>query len=794
MECAPARCGTPVFSIKKAAVIGAGTMGAGIAGVVAGAGIPVVLLDIVPPALTEEDKAKGTAPKSRAFRDRLAQSGKDRVCDPKRGSLYLPEQADAIQVGNLEDDLDLLRDCDWVVEVIIEDLDAKRALMDKILPCLKPGAFLSSNTSGVSITAIAQSLPEELRKQFLGTHFFNPPRYMHLLELIPGADTCPDRMAFMAGFGQRVLGKGVVVARDTPNFIGNRIGVHKSVQTIQLMLKYGYDFETVDYLTGPAVGRPKTASFGTTDLVGLDILYHVAGNVREKLLEAGEEAEADLFQFPGFVHEMYRQGRLGNKTKGGFYKKVTGPDGKRTTLVWDIAVQQYVPKKGVKIPIVEEALKEHGTRAKLNKLIWDDSDAGRFTWESTKSFLLYSAEKAPEIAGDYKDIDKAMRWGYNWELGPFETWDVIGVERSIQRMRDEGDTIPQWVEDRLDRGQNVFYDRDPLDRRLSARYPLLSDGGDTALLDLGDGVLCLEIRSKGNAITDPLKAQTLQALDLVESTPACKGLVIANAGNNFLTGADLVTFLKNAESGTFDALRAGPRTCQQVSLRLKYAKKPVIAAVAGKALGGGLEFALHCSRVVAHAEANLGLVETGVGIIPGGGGVKEYLYRCMERLEGLPFPDLHPVAKRVWETIMQGRVSRNAFDARKMHFLRDTDRIVMDRDLLLDTAKEEVLRMCADGFRQAVPRPVKVTGVSGRASLEYVISTMHKGGFLTDYDKRVADTLAWVVTGGDVPKGTLLTEAQLLDLEVEGVGRLVVTEQARERVRSILTTGRPLRN
>ena len=681
-----------------------------------------------------------------------------------------------------------------MVEVIIEDLDAKRALVERIRDYLKPTAFLTSNTSGVSITAIARDLPEELRKRFLGTHFFNPPRYMHLLELIPGADTCPDRMAFMADFGSRILGKGVVVAKDTPNFIGNRIGVQKSVQTIQLMQKYGFDFEMVDYLTGPVIGRPKTASFGTTDLVGLDILYHVAGNVREKLLDEGRQAEADLFQFPPFLHEMYRAGRLGNKTGGGFYQKVKTPDGKKQTLVWSLDQGAYVPKRKMSIPVVEEALRCGNTKEKLLRLLADEGEVGRFTWDATKSMLLYSAEKVPEIAEDYRDIDKAMRWGYNWEFGPFETWDLIGVEAAVARMQSDGDKVPQWVLDRLASGRTTFYERDPLDKRLSARYPVVRDSGDSALLDLGDGVLCLEIKTKGNAINDAFKQQVLQAMDLLEGDDGWRGMVLANSAANFLTGADLTVFLDRSERGDFEPLKNSPRTFHQVSMRLKYAKKPVIAAVAGKALGGGLEFALHCSRVVAHAEANLGLVETGVGIIPGGGGVKEYLYRCMERLEGFPFPDLNPVAKRVWETIMQGRVSRNAFDARKMHFLRDTDRIVMDRDLLLDTAKEEVLRMCADGFRQAVPRPVKVTGVSGRASLEYVISTMHKGGFLTDYDKRVADTLAWVVTGGDVPKGTLLTEAQLLDLEVEGVGRLVVTEQARERVRSILTTGRPLRN
>ncbi len=785
---------TPSFSIQKAAVIGAGTMGAGIAALVADAGIPVVLLDIVPPKLTEEDVAKGVDPKSRAFRNRFAQTGKDRVCDPKRGTLYDPDHACMITVGNLEDDLGLLRDCDWVVEVIIEDLKAKQNLLEKIRDYIKPGAFLSSNTSGVSITAISQGLPEEMRKQFLGTHFFNPPRFMHLLELIPGEETCPDRMAFMKDFGERVLGKGVVVAKDTPNFIGNRIGVYKSVQTIQQMVKYGYDFETVDYLTGPVLGRPRSASFGTTDMVGLDILYHVAENVKEKLMEAGNAEEAAVFEFPGFIHEMYQNKQLGNKTKGGFYKKVPGPNGKKVTLVWDLEQKDYVPKKGVKLPIVEEALKGKTTRERLDKLVWDDSDAGRFTWEGTKGFLLYSAEKAEEIAWDYKDIDKAMKWGYNWELGPFETWDIIGVERSIQRMRDEGETIPQWVEDRLSRGETTFYDSDPLDKRLSAQYPTVKEYGDSALLDLGDGVLCLEIKTKGNAISEPFMEHVLNTLSTVENTAECRGLVLANAGNNFLTGADLAQFLKNAEAGNYQPLKDSPKKFHQVSLRLKYAKKPVIAAVAGKILGGGLEFTLHCSRVVAHAESYMGLVEVGVGIIPGGGGIKEYLYRCMEKVEPFGLPDLNPVAQKVWQTIATATVSKNAFDARHMCFLRDSDRIVMNRDLLVEEAKKEVLRMSEDGFHQAAPKPVKVTGISGKATLDYTISTMRKGNMISDYDVEVVSTLARVVTGGDVPKGTLVSEQELLDLEVEGNAKLIVTQKALERVRAILTTGKPLRN
>lgn len=565
-------------------------------------------------------------------------------------------------------------------------------------------------------------------------------------------------------------------------------------------------FQCLIGVAGVHIGGPRTqgfneglvswssASFGTTDMVGLDILYHVAGNVREKLLEAGNTEEASAFELPQFIHEMYQNRQLGNKTKGGFYMKASDPSGKKVKLVWDPERKEYVPKKGVKIPIVEEALKGRNTRERLNKLLWDDSDAGRFTWESTKGFLLYSAEKAEEIAWNYQDIDKAMKWGYNWELGPFETWDVIGVERSVQRMRDEGAAIPRWIEERLGRGETSFYNIDPLDRRLSAQYPTVKEYGDSALLDLDDGVLCLEIRTKGNAINESFMEHLLDALDLVEQTPAYRALVLANAGTNFLTGADLTQFLKNAEAGNYQALEESPRRFHKVSLRLKYAQKPVIAAVAGKVLGGGLEFALHCSRVVAHAESYMGLVEVGVGIIPGGGGVKEYLYRCMEKVEPFGFPDLNPVVQKVWKTIATATVSKNAFDARHMCFLRDSDRIVMNRDQLVEEAKKEALRMSVDGFRQTAPKPVKVTGISGRAALDYMISTMRKGNMISDYDVEVVSALARVVTGGDVPKGTLVSERELLDLEAEGNAKLIVTKQALERVRAILTTGKPLRN
>jgi len=781
------------FCITKAAVIGAGTMGAGIAALLADAGIPVVLLDIVPPELSDEDKARGIDAASREFRDRFARAGLDRVCDPKRGTIYDPENAALIKIGNIEDDLQLLSDCDWVVEAIIEDLQAKKALFAKIQPFIKHDAFVCTNTSGVPIASICADLPDDIRERFLGTHFFNPPRYMHLLELIPSPDTDPERMAYMEDFGARVLGKGVVVAKDTPNFIGNRIGVHKSVQNIKLMLDYGFDVETVDYLTGPAVGRPRSASFGTTDLVGLDVSCHVAGNIRSALEEAGRKDEAELFRQPDFIDEMRRNGQLGNKSGGGFYKRVQGEKGPGK-LAWDYVNKEYVPLKGIKIDIVEQALACKSTRDKLMTLVYDDSEAGRFVWENTKRSILYSAACVPEITDDYTKIDKAMRWGYNWELGPFETWDVIGVERSIEKMKADGDSIPAWVEARIAAGITSFYDSDPLNKSYAGVYKQLENWGESALLDTGDGVLLLEIRTKGNAINDNFKAQVIKALKFCESNPKWAGLILANPGNNFLTGADLKNFLRNADSGNYDAIFGSQREFHKTSMRLKYSKKPVVAAISGKALGGGLEFAMHCSRIVAHADANVGLVETGVGIIPGGGGVKEFLIRTTNRLKDFAITDYNPISRKVWQTIMTGQVSKSAFDARKIGFLLPTDRIVMNRDLLVEEARKEVLRMAEDGYRQAVPKKTKVAGVSGYAMLLSVINSMRNGGMMSDYDVKVGKQLARAVTAADVPKGTELDEWELLEYESEGIENLAVTKETRERIAYILETGRPLKN
>lgn len=781
------------FDIRKVAVIGAGTMGAGIAALMAGIGLPVCLLDIVPPKMTEEELAKGIDSTKKSYRNRFAQEGKNRICDPKKGVLYTTELEAYISVGNLDDDLGMLEDCDWVIEVIVENLQAKKDLLEKIKPHLKPTACLSSNTSGVSITEIAQDLPLVLRERFMGTHFFNPPRYMHLLELIPGAHTKPERLAHMKEFGENRLGKGVVIAKDTPNFIANRIGVFNNVQALHLMLKYGLDFEAVDNLTGPVMGFPKTAVFGTMDLAGLDILYHVAGNIRQKLNAMGCQTDAEGFALPQFVLEAYAQGRLGNKTGGGFYKRVKSDSG-TTVTVWDLAKNEYKAKRTTVEPIVKTALACKTIEERLNVLLWDDCTESQFAWDYMKCILLYSARNAPEIAQDYSDIDHALRWGFNWTLGPFELWDAIGVEKSIERMKAEGDDIPSWITDRLASGANRFYADGSNKQTPTSGFKSLERFSDCQLFDMGDGVLCLDIQTKGNAINQAFMAQVQTAMDYLEASNEFRGMILANSRGGFLNGADLVAALNQNNDRNLEAAKETSKTFQRVSLRLKYAKKPVVAAVAGNALGGGLEFAFHCARMVAHVDARMGLVETGVGIIPGGGGCKEYLARCMDCVDGFDFPDINPIVDRVWQTIFSAKVAKNAFEARQMGFLKDTDRIVMGRSSLLSAAKEEVLRMDGEGYRQAMPKRIRVAGTSGRATLNFKLSTLRKGNMISDYDELVGRTLAYVLTGGDVPKNSMLTEAQLLDLEAEGAGQLAVTDQAKKRMAHILATGKPLHN
>lgn len=779
------------FGIRNVAIIGAGTMGAGIAAYIAGAGMRVWLLDSVPQTLTEAETAKGLTLASPEVRNRNALFGKVRVCDPKTGVLFAPEQAELITVGNTEDDLECLSRCDWIIEAIFENLEAKKKLLKQIAPYCKPEAFITSNTSGISITKIVEDMPLEFRKRFMGTHFFNPPRYMSLFELIPGTDTCPKRLEWMRDFAVHRLGKGVVMAKDTPNFIANRIGVYNSVSVVKNMLKYGLSFEEVDQLTGPVIGKPRSASFKTSDMVGMDISKAVMETLNQNLTDPEER---DYFQLAEFQKEMIANGQLGNKTGGGYYKKIKTPEGKWETQVWNMETKTYEPLTNKKIEIVQKAMQEKTLKGKLCKLLYDDSPGGKFAWDLLKGVMLYSAEKIPEIADDYRDIDNAMKWGYNWECGPFEIWDLIGVEKAAAKMQAEGETIPAWVQKKLDAGNPKFYEVDPTVKTFDTIYPVVRDHGTTALLDMGDGVLLFEAKTRGNAISSELKLQMLDAIDFLETSPQYKGMVVANSTKNFLNGADLVEFLGKLERQDYGIIAEGIDEFHAVSMRIKYANKPIVAAVRGNALGGGLEFAMHCHRVVAATESTVGLVEVGVGIVPGGGGIKEFLVRNMQKLEGLTFPDMTPVITRVFGNISGAMVSKNAFHARALGYLRETDRIVMNPRLVAEEAKKEVLRMYDDGFRCAIEKPVMVTGTSGLAVLASNIKTMREGGFISDYDAVVFGELAKVVTGGDVPKGTLLSENDLNELEKQAVLTLVKNQETVDRVRHMVTKGKPLRN
>ena len=778
-------------NIKKVAVIGAGTMGAGIAAHVAGAGIPVVLLDIVPKELTEEDVTKGLTKENLEFKNKFAEMGIRNVSNSKTGVIYDPDFAALIEAGNLEEDLAKLSDCDWIIEVIVENLKVKRNLLKKIAPYCRENTIVSSNTSGVSITEIAEKMPYVFRKRFLGTHFFNPPRYMRLLELVPGRDTDPQVMDFMKQFGSRRLGKGVVIAKDTPNFIGNRIGCYSTMQTIRLMEKYQLDIEEMDQITGTIMGRPKSATFGTLDMVGLDVFYHVSNNLVQNNY-IGTEEKSQL-EFPQSIREMYENGQLGLKTGQGFYKKTKTKKGK-IKLVWDFKNKEYVQVQEKKVELVERAKQEKSVKDRLQSLVYSEGKESQCAWELIKNLLIYSAYRVPEITERYEEIDNAMHWGYNWQIGPFELWDIIGFEKSVERMKKEGETIPKWIDEKFRKGQMIFYDPAKLSKGLSAHYRVIKSYDDANLLDMGDGVVCVELNSRVSSITIPFIKSLQTILREAEEDSECRGLVIANGAPNFSIGADLSMFKSIISEHNWERALEAIAYFHDTSMMLKYAKKPVVAAVQGMVLGGGLEFVMHCQRVLAHAETYMGLVEVGVGIIPGGGGVKELLLRNMERTEGLGITDYSPIVRKTWETIATAKVSTNAFDARRIGFMRDGDRIIMNIDDLLEESKKEVLRLSEDGFRQPIKKKVKVAGTSGRAYLEYIVEMIKSGNMISEYDSVMARELAFVVTGGDVPKGTYLFEEELLNLETEAVYKLIQNEKTQDRINHMLRAGRPLRN
>ncbi|WP_420768709.1 3-hydroxyacyl-CoA dehydrogenase NAD-binding domain-containing protein [Parageobacillus thermoglucosidasius] len=793
-----------VKRIQKAAVLGSGVMGSGIAAHLANVGIPTLLLDIVPRELTKEEEAKGLTLEHKEVRNRLANQALQKLLKQKPAPFMSKSNLALIETGNFADDFHRLAEVDWIIEAVVENLEIKKSVFAMVDEVRKPGTIVSSNTSGISIETMAEGRSEDFKKHFLGTHFFNPPRYLKLLEIIPTKDTDPEVVSYMKTFGEEVLGKGVVMAKDTPNFIANRIGTYGLLVTVREMMKGGYSVGEVDSLTGPLIGRPKSATFRTLDVVGLDTFIHVANNVFEKV--EGEEKEA--FRVPDFMKAMLEKGWIGSKSGQGFFWK-QGKD----ILELNYETLEYEPRKKLTTPAVEASKQAKKLNDKLKALVYADDRAGTFLWNIIAPVLLYSAKLLGEIADDIVAIDRAMKWGFGWELGPFEMWDALGVEQSVRKMQAEGLDIPSWVTDMLaagfpffyksEKGQVFYYDRGeykPIHenpkvihiKRLKEQRDVIKKNSGASLIDLGDDVALLEFHSPNNAIGTDIVQMINYALEEVERN--YKGLVIGNQGKNFCVGANLAMILMEAQDDNYFEIELAVRQFQQAMMNIKYSTKPVVAAPFAMTLGGGVEVCLPSSRIQAAAETYMGLVEVGVGLIPGGGGNKELYIKYLNSLPSGVHFDLQQVANKVFETIALAKVSGSAAEARELNFLNQRDGITMNSDHLIHDAKQAVISLYDQGYRPPVRKKVPVVGETGYAAMLLGAQSMYHSGYISEHDLKIAKKLAYVIAGGKVPYGTEVDEQYLLDLEREVFLSLVGEPKSQERMQHMLVKGKPLRN
>ena len=793
--------------INRVAVLGAGVMGATIAAHLANAGLQVELLDIVPKQLSEAEQARGLTLDSPQVRNRIATEGLAALQKQKPAPFYLAEYAAQIRPGNFEDHLDRLGACDWVVEVVIEHLPIKLQLLEQIAPHLQAGAILSTNTSGLSVNAMAAALPESIRRNFLVTHFFNPPRYMRLLEIVPCAETDPQVVAQMADFVSRRLGKGVVYAKDTPNFIANRIGVYAIFKGIAHMQEMGLSIETVDAVAGPATARPKSAAFRTADLVGNDTLVHVANNSYE-LLQGDEERE--VFKVPAFLQQMIKDGLLGNKTRKGFYQKSSDAAGKKTILAYDWQKGEYRPAEKPQFASLAAVKQVDDPARRVREMIGASDQAADYAWRTLRDTLIYTVNRIPEIADDVVNVDNAMKWGFNWELGPFEMLDAIGVAAFVARAEQDGVAVPaalQGVERFYrysEQGQPEYFD---LATRSFLPVPqaagtinlevirrsggVVEKNAGASLHDLGDGVFCLEFHSKMNSLGADILTLTQKAVARAESDGV--GLVVANQGGNFSVGANLMLLTVAQAEGAFEDIDLMVRTFQKTTMALKYARVPTVVAPFGMTLGGGAEFTLHASAVVAHAETYMGLVEIGVGLLPAGGGTKEMCLRAVALAQQFD-TDVSPFLFKNFRNIGMAKVSMGAAELFGLGYLRHGDSITMDKDRLIADAKQKVLALAVN-FRPGQPlESLPAPGRSIAASIKSQLWNLRQGGFVTEYEEQLGGTIATVICGGDVPAGTLISEEYLLRLEREAFLKLCGQKQTAARIQHMLKTGKPLRN
>ena len=773
-------------TIRRVAVLGAGTMGSRIAAHFANAGIPALLLDIVVP--------------NQPNRNAAALKGIDTAAKARPGGMFTDEVASLITPGNFEDHISKLADYDWIIEAVTENLEIKRNLWRQIEAIRQPDSIVSTNTSGIPLAQISEGFSETFRKHFLGTHFFNPPRYLHLAEVIPGADTDPAILAGVSAFCDRKLGKGVVLCKDTPNFIANRIGSFYGATVYKLTTEQNYTIEEVDALTGSLIGLPNSASFRLIDIVGLDIWVHVSNNLYHAV---PNDPWRERFLPPPFMEEMMKRKWLGDKTGQGFYQRV-GP--KKEIHAMDWTTFEYHPAAKVKWPSTEQAKQIEDLPKRLQYLVSQDDRAGKFLWNLFSDTFLYCAERIPEVSDRIVEIDRAMKWGYAHTYGPFELWDALGFEATAKRMESEGRTLPPSVVKMLSSGAKSFYQAAdvggvpktqyfdlgtnayaPLEERpgvtvlseLKRARGVVKSNAGSSLIDLGDGVLCLEFHSKMNALGEDQFGMMFTAVE--EATKNFQALVVANQGENFSVGANLVLALLTAQDGDWDLLNMGIHRFQQANMALKTAPIPVVVAPHGRALGGGCEIALHGAKVQASAELYMGLVEVGVGLIPGGGGCKELIARLKD-------------PRKVFEVIGYAKVSTSADDAKKLGLLDKAAGISMNQERLIADAKEAALAMVGS-YRPASPRTdIKVAGESGMAMLKIGLWTAQQGGYISAHDGFIGEKLANVLCGGKLTGESLVSEQYLLDLEREAFLSLCGHPKTQERMAFMLKTGKPLRN
>ena len=791
--------------IKKVAVLGSGVMGTGIACHLANAGFSCLLLDILPPDLQEGE----TSP---AARNKLAASALKKALKAKPAPLMDPDFASRIEVGNFEDDLPKIADCDWIIEVVVERLDIKQQLMQRVEQHRKPGTLVSTNTSGIPIRLIAQNMGEEMRKHFCGTHFFNPPRYLRLLEIIPGPDTLPEVTDFFMAFGDRFLGKQTVLCKDTPAFIANRIGVYMMGVVFQLVEELDLTIEEVDVLTGPLIGRPKTGTFRLADLVGLDVAVKVIGGVQQN---CPEDEDVQKIKLPAYFQHLVDNKWYGDKTGQGFYKKTDERDerGKRIILALDLKTLEYRPRRKPKLPAVEAAKQIEDLNKRLQFLLKDQSKVGEFMRRSFAALFSYASKRIPEISDTIFGIDDALRAGFAWKQGPFEAWDAVGLEMGLDLCHAAGLQVAPWVSEMQGKGITGFYKRESGKKFCydlpSGKYQAVRSAEGLVILDnyrnqspvykndeivlhdIGDGVLCLEFTSKMNAIGEGILRGLGESIRIAEEG-AWQGLVIGNNADNFTVGANLMLIAMLAYEQEFDELNMAVHLFQQTSMRCRYSSVPVVIATQGYTFGGGCELLMHCDAAAAAAESYIGLVEVGVGLLPGGGGTKEFALRASR--EYGPDGVMIPTLVERFRTIAMGSVATSAYEAYKYGYLeRGRDQVVMNTQRNLAEAKKRVLELAAN-YVQPQPQQVTVLGRTGLAALYAAVSEMYLGQFISEHDAKIARKIAYVLCGGDLTGTSQVSEQYLLDLEREAFLSLCGEQKTLERIQHMLKTGKPLRN